>query len=405
MTLRTLLSRLTLAGALACGVLAAQAQDTIRPELVKPLQAAQDLLKAGEAQQAMAQLALVEAASGRNELENYYLARLKASAAVALNQPELALGAYKAALASPQLDPKDRPAVLEASVAVAYRVPNLAEAERLARLYLNEGGQAEGVRTVLVHCLNTRGDYAGLLPEVQALIRADEAAGRPVSEVRLQLQGLAQSKLGDGPGYRVTLERLVAQYPKTSYWADLLGQVQRQPGFAPRLSLDLLRLARQVGTLTEAGEYVDMAELALLAGQPGEALAVVSEGFERKLLGQGADAASHDKLRQRAQLAATKDKAQLTPAVLADAAKAKDGRLQLALGQALIGQGDPGAGLALMKQGLDRGVAKQADDARLHYGAALVQAGQREQALAVLKTVQGEDGTADLARLWTWVRP
>ena len=114
---------------------------------------------------------------------------------------------------------------------------------------------------------------------------------------------------------------------------------------------------------------------------------------------------AHEKLRQRASLAATKDKAQLTPAVLADAAKAKDGRLQLALGQALIGHGDAVAGLALMKQGLDRGVAKQADDARLHYGAALVQAGQREQALAVLKSVQGEDGTADLARLWRLVRP
>lgn len=405
MKLRTLLSQLSLAGVLALSTLAVQAEDAIRPELVKPLQAAQDFLKAGDAAQAMAQLALVEAATGRNDLENYYLARIKATTAVALNQPAVALAAYTAALASPKMDAKDRPALLAASVDLAYRIPDLATAERLARLYLAEGGQDEGVRTVLVVCLNTRGDYAGLLPEVQALIRADEAAGRPVSEVRLKLQGLAQNKLGDQSGYRATLERLVASYPKTSYWADLLGRVQRQPGFAPRLSLDWLRLARQVGTLTEAGEYVDMAELALLAGQPGEASAVVAEGFERKLLGQGADAAAHEKLRQRTRQEAAKDKAQLTPAAQAEAAKAKDGRLQMALGQALIGQGERAAGLALMGQGLARGVAKQPDDARLHYGAALVQAGQREQALPVLKSVQGADGTADLARLWALVQP
>jgi hypothetical protein len=132
---------------------------------------------------------------------------------------------------------------------------------------------------------------------------------------------------------------------------------------------------------------------------------VVAEGYERHLLGQGADAAAHDKLRQRARQEAAKDKAQLTPTAQADAAKAKDGRLQVALGQALISHGDSATGLALMAQGLARGVAKQPDDARLHYGAALVQAGQREQALPVLQAVQGTDGTADLARLWTLVRP
>jgi hypothetical protein len=404
MTLRSVLSQWALAAVLGLSAQHGLAQDALRPEVAKPLQTAQDLLKAGDAAQAMAQLQLVEAMAGRTDIENYYLARLTASAALSLNQLDKALAAYGAALANPKLDPKDRPALLEASVGTAYRLPNLAEAERLARLYLAEGGQAESVRTALVQCLLARTDYAGLLPELQVLIRADQAAGRPVSEARWQLQGLAQIKLGDEAGYRVTLEQLLAQYPKTAYWADLLARVQRQPGFAPRLSLDLLRLARQVGTLSESGDYVDMAELALLSGQPGEAHAIVTEGFERKLLGQGPDAAAHATLRQRAQQEANKDKAQLTPAAQADAGKAKDGRLQVALGQALISHGQTAAGLALMALGVQRGVSKQADDARLHYGVALLQAGQPEAGLKVLQGVKGTDGTADLARLWSWVR-
>jgi hypothetical protein len=43
---------------------------------------------------------------------------------------------------------------------------------------------------------------------------------------------------------------------------------------------------------------------------------------------------------------------------------------------------------------------KRPDDAKLHLGIACLQAGRKAEALQVLKSVQGSDGTADLARFW-----
>jgi hypothetical protein len=37
----------------------------------------------------------------------------------------------------------------------------------------------------------------------------------------------------------------------------------------------------------------------------------------------------------------------------------------------------------------------------LHLGIAYLRAGQKERAVQAFKSVQGTDGTADLARLWT----
>ncbi|MCR5882554.1 hypothetical protein LRS03_06625 [Rhizobacter sp. J219] len=54
-----------------------------------------------------------------------------------------------------------------------------------------------------------------------------------------------------------------------------------------------------------------------------------------------------------------------------------------------------------MEQGIAKGGLKRANDAKLHLGIAYLAAGDNAKALSVLKTVTGQDGTSDLARLWT----
>jgi hypothetical protein len=79
---------------------------------------------------------------------------------------------------------------------------------------------------------------------------------------------------------------------------------------------------------------------------------------------------------------------------------AKDGGQLVALGQAVQGYGQADKGLALMAQGLAKGVQRHPDDARLHVGVSLLRAGQRDKALEMLRSLQAADGSADLARLW-----
>ena len=64
---------------LAAGL--AQAQETLRPEIGKPLQAAQELLKEGKYKDALGKVREADAVSDRTPYENYILDRMRGSAA------------------------------------------------------------------------------------------------------------------------------------------------------------------------------------------------------------------------------------------------------------------------------------------------------------------------------------
>src|SRR5678815_3098647 len=59
----------------------AAAQNTVRPEVGKPLQAAQALIKQRKGREAMAEIAKAEAVPGRTSYENQLIAQMKAAAA------------------------------------------------------------------------------------------------------------------------------------------------------------------------------------------------------------------------------------------------------------------------------------------------------------------------------------
>ncbi|MBN8487174.1 MAG: YbdK family carboxylate-amine ligase, partial [Burkholderiales bacterium] len=255
----------------------------------------------------------------------------------------------------------------------------------------------------LVQALYASNDLAGTAREILPLISADEAAGRTPNEEQLKLLAFSQLKTGDEAGYAQTLERLVTHHPRTEYWADLVSRISRRAGFADRLQVDALRLARRVGALEDQAEYIDLAQLALQAGVPGEAQAVVDEGFAKGVLGKGAQAERHQRLKAGADKAVADDKAALVSSE-DSARKARDGAALVAMGQALATYGQPDKGLALMAEGQAKGVLKHPDDARLRHGVALLAAGQRAAAEAQFKAITATDGAADLARLWLLVR-
>ena len=66
----------------------------------------------------------------------------------------------------------------------------------------------------------------------------------------------------------------------------------------------------------------------------------------------------------------------------------------------LVYSGQAAKGVQLMQQGIAKGGLKRPEDAKLHLGIAQLVAGDKAKAQATFKTVQGTDGTADLARLW-----
>jgi lipopolysaccharide biosynthesis regulator YciM len=249
-----------------------------------------------------------------------------------------------------------------------------------------------------------KNDFNSAIKQLNIMLAEDESAKRIPSEENLRLLASSYQQLKDNAGYAAVLERVVQHYPTREYWGDLIYRTEHKPGFSDRLRLDLYRLLLVTKNIDDAGQYVEMAELALLAGLPAEAKTTIDAGYASGLLGTGKEAAKHKQLRDRVYKQAAEDIKTLD-AGETSAKNAKTGTGLVNIGYNYVINAQAEKGIALMEQGIAKGGLKSMEEAKLHLGMAYLQSGNRDKALEVFKSIQGTDGAADLARLWTYVRP
>ena len=391
------ISKLAAALALAF-VLGAHAQDSVRPDVGKPLQAAQEMIRAGKYKQALDKVREAENVGGRTANENYLIERMRLAAASGAGDVETAARSFEAV--SGRVSGPDKLKMIE-SLAGAYdRARDYSKAMQWGQRYFREGGTSGAIRTLLIQSQYLAGDFAGAAKELRTEIEQAERAGSAPGEDRLKLLVNATLKLNDTNGYVWALERLVTYYPKKEYWVDLLARLQRKPNFSDRLALDTYRLSLATGSMNAANDYMEMTQLALQAGFPSEAKQIVDKGFAAGVLGTGKEAERHKRLQDLVAKKVEEDKKEQADK-LAEAEAAKDGTALVNSGMNLVFNGDKAKGLALMQKGIAKGNLKRPDDAKLHLAIAQLIAGDNSRAVASLREVKGNDGTADLARLWS----
>lgn len=380
--------------------LGAQAQEALRPEVGKPLQAAQELIKSGKYKEALAKVRDADAVGGKNANESYMVERMRLAAASGAGDVDTAAKSFEAISASPKVNAADKARMIESIAGSYYRNKDYAKAMQWSQRYFREGGTNAAIRTLLIQSQYLSGDFAGAAKELSAEIQAAEKSGTPPAEDRIKLLLNAALKLNDNGTYVYAIEKLVTYYPKKEYWVDLLSRLQRKPNFSDRLALDTYRLSLATGSMSAANDFMEMAQLALQAGFPSEAKTVVDKGFAAGALGAGAEAERHKRLRDLVDRKLAEDKAAMAEAER-QAAAAKDGNGLVDVGMNLVFAGQATKGLQLMQQGISKGGLKRPEDAKLHLAVALLTAGDAAKAQATLKTVGGTEGTADLARLWS----
>jgi hypothetical protein len=382
----------------AAPVAPAASAPTVRAEIATPLQAAQTLLQAGRAAEALVQVRLAEAVPGASAHERQTVLRMKGSSALALRDDAAALQAFQAALDTGAVPPAEQLPLLLATTRSAAALGRNEALLRAGRAYLQQGGREPAVRMALARALLAAGDAPGAAEQARALL-AEQPAGTPPREETLQLLLRAQRAAKDEAGLTATLEALVTHHPRPAWWGELVVRVQGADDFADRLTIDAYRLLRHTRALGDAESHAELARLATRAGLPAEALAVLDDALAQPRIAQGPDAAALRAQRDKAAAAVAAERGQRA-AEEKSARAAADGAPLFALGLALAADGQAPAGLALMAEALAKGLKAGPDDARLRLGAAQLQAGRRAEAEQTLAAVQGRDGAATLARLW-----
>ena len=390
-----------LVGALAASLALqfAAAQEGLRPEVGRPLQAAQELIKAQRYKEALAKVRDADAVGGKNANESFMVERMRIAAASGAGDVDTAARSFEALAGSSRISAADKARMIESIAGSYYRNREYAKAMQWGQRYFREGGTNPAIRSLLIQSQYLSGDYAGAVRELTAEMQAAERAGSPPPEDRLKLLLNAALKMNDNNAYVYAMEKLVTYYPKKEYWVDLLNRLQRKPNFSDRLALDTYRLSLATGSMTAPNDFMEMAQLALQSDFAAESKQVLDKGFATGVLGTGAQADRPARL--RALVAKKLDEDRKT---LADderqAMEAKDGNALVNVGMNLVFNGQSAKGLQLMQQGIAKGGLKRPEDAKLHLGIAQLLAGDGAKAQATFKSVSGADGTTDLARLW-----
>jgi outer membrane protein assembly factor BamD (BamD/ComL family) len=376
---------------------AQQKGEGVRPEVGKPLQAAQALVKQRRGRDALHEVAKAEAVGNRTPYENFLIQQMRGSAAMAAGDSETAIKAFEAVLASGRVSGREATPMVQAVAVSYYQKKDYANAAKWTQRYFKEGGSDPQMRTVLLQSYFLGNDCTSVNRMLGNVV--EEGGGRKPSEEELQILANCYLRQKDTGGYVSAIEKLVVHYPKKQYWTDLLARVQKKPGFSDRLGVHVYRLRFATGNLTTASDYMEMVQLALQAGVPAEAKAVLDKGYAEGILGKGDQADRHGRLRDLVNKSLEESRANRANEEK-EAAAAKDGNALVKVGLNYAYEGNTQKGFQLIEQGIKRGGLKRPEDAKLRLGEAQLHAGQKQRGVQTLREVRGNDGAADIARLW-----
>lgn len=381
----------------------ALAQEKVGPKVGKPMKAAQEAIQKKQWDQALAKIAEADAVPTKSAFEQFQINEFKGY--VLLQQKKYAEVAriYEANLNSGKLPPEQVNDRLKALIQLNTQIKNYPKVVEIGDRWLKAGDSDVDVKVLVAQAHYLQKDYKAAISIMQGAIKGAEQSGKAVDENWLQLVRSSQQNLGDIDGATQTLEKLVRLYPKAEYWDFLLSSRMRQKN-SERVQLNLYRLAGQVGVLNNADEYVEMAEMLLEAGLPGEAKTVMEAGFQGKAF-ETPDKARADRYERRlndAKAAATKDQKSL-PAIEKEAQKATSGQGDVALGMAYSSFGQYDKAIAALTQGLRKGGVRDPDQAQIMLGIANLKLGKKADAIKAFDQVKVDPQMSDVARLWSIV--
>lgn len=394
-----LLNALLVAGLLATSLPAAA--QALRPEVGRPLQQASELLRAGKAREALAKVREAESVGGKSGAEQLMIDRMKGAAAQRAGDVGASIQAFESVF--PRVSGNEAAQVAE-SLAFAYsQAKDWGKTGQWIQKAQSLGSNSANLRQLQAYVQGQSGDYNAIARDAAAAVHNAEQGGRRPEEGDLLRLADAQSRLGNSAGQAATLEKLVLHYPKKDYWNIYLARLQRKSGFSSRHNLEVMRLKMATGVLDTTDEYMEMSQLALQAGYPAEGKAIIDKGFAANVLGAGPEAERHKRLRDLANKQDAEAKASIEQRAVA-AASEKDGSDLVQVGYAYVTLGQADKGIALIEKGIAKGGMKRPEDAKLRLGVAMLKSGKaKAKAVQVLRSVQGTDGLADVARVWTLV--
>jgi tetratricopeptide (TPR) repeat protein len=243
--------------------------------------------------------------------------------------------------------------------------------------------------TLLAEAQFSQGRPADGAATLSKVLLMSSAAGHKADE-KVYRRAVAMAYQAKQPSAVQLSRDWLLAYPSASSWKNAIGIYQNYNHLGTGPTLDLLRLMRATGAMTDPAAYNLYATVAAGQNNFGEAQSVIDQGVSAKLV-DPASADFHDVVATlKAKPVATED------ALLAAATTAPTGSTLIGIGDRMYGIGQYAKAADIYRQALAKGADK--DLANLHLGMALARAGDKAGATAALNAAGGAQ--AGIAKYW-----
>jgi len=309
---------------------------------------------------------------------------------------------------NPQLQNQGIDAMIASGAAPAASLNSLLGAQANAAIQANDFAKAEQALTRLSEADPNNVDRLYQLAEVKIRLNKN-AEALPIYQRILQL-GEASGQNAPEAHYRRTLElarearqeqlatetmqKLLRAYPSPENWRTALVLYRQATMNDDAMALDVRRLMRAAGALTQAPDYVEFAQRLGRAGLPGEQKAVLEDGRRSRVIPE------NDSVASQMLSAANESIAEDRPTLARSRTQALAGTARQArnMGDAYYAYGQYAEAVELYRAALQKG-GEDPNVINTRLGASLAMAGQRAEAEAAFRTVTSGP-YAPLANYW-----
>ena len=395
----TLVAAVAAAGLLAPAAALAADKPQNSAKLAKPLKEAHDDLNAKKFPEAIAKLKEADGTAGKTPYDQHLINDMLAFAYIRTNDYSDATKAMEAELDDGFTPANEQQQKVRALAALNYQLKNYDKAIEFGQRALKGGFGEEETKKIVGQAYYLKGDWKDTLKFEEGLVDASIKAGSNPSSESLQLMLSSCVKMDDNACTTKALEKLVTYYPKPEYWSNLLFSLMKQTANSDANTLQAYRLMSEVDVLKSADDYIEMAQLAMDAGSPGEAQKALQRAFDKNVFTDQRNKEKAQRLLEKAKAKAAADQPTLDK-IARQADAAPTGVQNAGMGLAYLGYGQYDKAVDEYTKAVTKGGLKNPPETQLMLGIADLKAGHKDDAVKAFKSVKGDPILERLAGLW-----
>jgi tetratricopeptide (TPR) repeat protein len=364
----------------------------ISRSIAHEMTAAQAALQTGRWEEALAYLDAADEVSHVTQFDKKTIDDFRGFAHIKLNRLKEAQADYTRALATGEYSREEAQKTTHMIFQLSAGTQDYATALNYGKQMQASGTASSEDLGVVAQILYLQMDCRQSAVWVDKAVASARESGATPKENWYQFKLQCASDAADNAAMASALMDLIRLTNKTSYWNTLL-RIWRQDERDDHNLLMIYRVMYATHSMSNASDYIEMAQLLGDAKLPGEGLAVVDSAISSGLISDPSYKERAVRLRDSLLARADVDKAELSSGQAErEAAQSPTGDLSVALGQLYYGFGDFQDAIATITDGLRKGAARRAFDAYVYLAlsqAAMGNAERAQETLGQLKSVPG----------------